>query len=222
MPDPDSLVLVVGAGPGVGGSVARRWARDGHPVALLSLIGPDLEALGQSMRADGIEVDWAVADLTDDASTRSVIEGLVRGREVGVLHFNPSAFRQEDPLTLSPAALLEDVALGVGGLLSCVQAVRPYLVPGSRVTATGSVAADKPWNEACSLGVQKAGLRNLVRSLDTTLAPSHVRAVSVTVRGVLAYDDESSGFHPTRVAEALYAAAHQDVAAWQPELPYDG
>ena len=56
---------------------------------------------------------------------------------------------------------------------------------GARVTATGSMAADRPWNEAASLGVQKAGLRNLVRSIDTTLEPDGIRAVSVTVNGTL-------------------------------------
>ena len=65
------------------------------------------------------------------------------GGRVDVLHFNPSAFRQEDPLHLSVPHLLEDVALGVGALLTAVQAVRPFLRSGSRVTATGSMAADK-------------------------------------------------------------------------------
>ena len=45
------------------------------------------------------------------------------------------------------------------------------------------VAADKPWNRAASLGVQKAAVRNLVHSLDTTLKDDGIRAVSVTVRG---------------------------------------
>ena len=53
------------------------------------------------------------------------------------------------------------------------------------MVATGSMAADQPWHEAASLGVQKAGLRNLVRSLDATLRDDGVRAVSVTVNGTL-------------------------------------
>ena len=138
---------------------------------------------------------------------------------VDVLHFNPSAFRQKDPLHLSVPELLEDVALGVGALLTAVQAARPFMHRGGRVTATGSMAADKPWNEAASLGVQKAGLRNLVRSLDTTLAPDGIRAVSVTVRGTLARE---GAFTPDRVAEAIHAAACQDEADWRTEVPYAG
>ena len=81
------------------------------------------------------------------------------------------------------------------------------------------MAADKPWNMAASLGVQKAGLRNLVRSLDTTLAPDGIRAVSVTVRGTLG---KEGPFTPDRVAEAIYEAASQDEDDWRTEVPYAG
>ena len=90
---------------------------------------------------------------------------------------------------------------------------------GARVTATGSMAADQPWHRAASLGVQKAGLRNLVHSIDATLEPDGIRAVSVTVRGTLGREGP---FTPDRVAEAIHAAAHQDVADWRTEIPYEG
>ncbi len=60
----------------------------------------------------------------------------------------------------------------MGALLTAVQAVRPYMSAGARVTVTGSMAADQPWHKAASLGVQKAGVRNLVHSLDATLKPT--------------------------------------------------
>ena len=81
------------------------------------------------------------------------------------------------------------------------------------------MAADKPWNEAPSLGVQKAGLRNLVCSLDTTLEPDGIRAVSVTVRGTLV---KEGPFTPARVADAIHAAALQDEDDWRTEVPYAG
>ena len=88
-----------------------------------------------------------------------------------------------------------------------------------RITVTGSMAADKPWNEAASLGVQKAGVRNLVHSIDTTLSPDGIRAVSVTVRGTLGREGP---FTPDRVAEAIFAAAGQDEDGWRTEVPYEG
>lgn len=216
----DRAIVVVGAGPGVSGSVARRFARDGYDVGLLGRDPDQLDLLADQLLAAGREVETAVVDVTDHDAARDAVDAMGRrfGR-IDVLHFNPSAFREKDPLELTPAELLEDVALGVGGLLSAVQGARPHLVPGSRVTATGSMAADRPWNRAASLGVQKAGLRNLVHSLDATLAPDGVRAVSVTVRGTLA---DEGAFTPDRVAEAIHAAAARDEGEWRTEVPYSG
>jgi NAD(P)-dependent dehydrogenase (short-subunit alcohol dehydrogenase family) len=212
------VVVVVGAGPGVGGSVARLFAGEGYDVGL---VGRDERALaGLRESIPDADVQTAVADLTDTEAATLAIRRLGDhfGR-IDVLHFNPSAFREKDPLELTVAELLQDVALGVGALLTAAQAARPYLSAGGRVTVTGSMAADRPWHRAASLGVQKAGVRNLVRSLDATLKPDGIRAVSVTVRGTLAQDGP---FTPDRVAEAIHAAAFQAEDAWRSEVPYSG
>jgi NAD(P)-dependent dehydrogenase (short-subunit alcohol dehydrogenase family) len=217
------LVLVVGAGPGVSGSIARTWGRRGSEVALIGLDIEQLTGLGESLQAEGIAAGWTDADVTDPDSLVAAVDRLVgySGR-LDVLHFNPSAYREATPLDLTVGQLLEDVALGVGAFLTSVQAARPFMGRGGRITATGSVAADRPSHRAASLGVQKAGLRNLVHSLDATLAPDGIRAVSVTVEGVLKRDDPSSPFHPDRVAEAVVAAAEQDEADWHSEVRYRG
>ena len=214
------VVLVVGAGPGVGGSVARRFGRDGYDAALVGLDGGVLEELAGSLRSGGVDAQWRAVDVTDAQAFGAAVTNL--GEEAGridVLHFNPSAFRQKSPLELTAGELAADVTLGVGALLTALQAARPFMSGGGRVTATGSMAADKPWNEAASLGVQKAGLRNLMHSIDTTLKPDGIRAVSVTVRGTLARE---GAFTPDRVAEAIFAAAAQAEDAWQTEVPYTG
>lgn len=213
-------IVVVGAGPGVSGSVARRFAREGYDVALVGREQAVLAELADGLGSLGATVHTAQVDVTDVPAATAAISGLAeRLGRVDVLHFNPSAFREQDPLELSVADLLTDVALGVGALLTAVQAVRPHLAAGARVTATGSLAADKPWHRAASLGVQKAGLRNLVHSIDATLRPHGARAVSVTVCGTLAPDGP---FAPDRVAEAIFAAAAQDEDGWRTEIRYEG
>ena len=213
-------ILVIGAGPGLGASVARAFGAQGYDVGLVARDEEQLAGLGKELQSGGITTGWAAADITDGPALTAAVDRLAghTGR-VDVLHFNPSVFRHKDPLQLSPDELLEDVRAGVGGLLTAVQAARPFMSAGGRVTATGSMAADRPWNEAASLGVQKAALRNLVKSLDTTLAPDGIRAVSVTVRGTL---ERGTAFDPDRVAEAIYAAATRDDDEWKPEVSYGG
>ena len=214
------VIVVVGAGPGVSGSVARRFADEGYDVGLLGADQDVIDDLVPDLEARGATVGHAVADVTDEQAAREAVRrfGEHTGR-IDVLHFNPSAFREKDPLSLTVAELLEDVALGVGALLTVVQAARPYMSSGARISVTGSMAADDPWQGAASLGVQKAGVRNLVHSLDKTLAPDGIRAVSVTVRGSLARE---GAFTPDRVAEALWAAVTTDESEWRSEVPYSG
>jgi NAD(P)-dependent dehydrogenase (short-subunit alcohol dehydrogenase family) len=214
------VIVVVGAGPGVSGSVARAFAREGYDVALLGIDEDQLLTSAGQLEQLGATVGRAVADLTDaDAASAAIRRFGEHTGRIDVLHFNPSAFREKDPLELTVAELLEDVTLGVGALLVAVQAARRFMSAGGRVTATGSMAADRPWHRAASLGVQKAGLRNLVHSLDATLAPDGIRAVSVTVRGTLA---KEGPFTPDRVAEAILAAARQDESDWHSEVAYSG
>ena len=214
------VIVIVGAGPGVSGSLARRYADDGHDLGLVGIDEEQLATLATDLESRGAAVAHAVADITDDGAARAAVTGLgERFGRIDVLHFNPSAFREEDPLTLSVDHLLADVRLGVGALLTALQAARPFMSDGGRITATGSMAADQPWHRAPSLGVQKAGLRNLVHSIDATLEPDGIRAVSVTVRGTLS---DEGPFTPDRVAEALHAAARQDPAEWRTEIPYAG
>lgn len=214
------VIVVVGAGPGVSGSVARRFAEEGYDVALLGQDQQVIDDLVPDLELRGATVGHAVADVTDEQAARDAVRrfGEHTGR-IDVLHFNPSAFREKDPLSLTVPELLEDVALGVGALLTVVQAARPNMSSGGRISVTGSMAADDPWEGAASLGVQKAGVRNLVHSLDKTLAADGIRAVSVTVRGTLARE---GAFTPDRVADALWSAVTTDESSWRSEVPYSG
>lgn len=214
------VIVVVGAGPGVSGSVARRFAAEGYDVALLGQDQQVIDDLVPDLEERGATVGHAVADVTDEQAARAAVRrfGEHTGR-IDVLHFNPSAFREKDPLTLTVAELLDDVALGVGALLTVAQAARPYMSAGGRISVTGSVAADDPWEGAASLGVQKAGVRNLVHSLDNRLAPDGIRAVSVTVHGALARE---GAFTPDRVADSIWSAVARDAAQWTSEVHHLG
>ena len=213
-------VLIAGAGPGVSGSLARLYATEGCRLGLLGVDAEVLATLAAEVEEAGGTAETVVVDLTDDAATRGVVTRLAEKLgSLEVIHFNPSAYREKDPLVLTPDELLEDVRLGVGALLTFVQAARPFLGRGSRITVTGSMAADKPWFGAASLGVQKAGIRNLVQSIDAALKDDGIRAVSVTVRGLLA---EEGAFTPDNVAAALRSAVDQDESGWRTEIPYGG
>jgi NAD(P)-dependent dehydrogenase (short-subunit alcohol dehydrogenase family) len=214
------VYVVLGAGPGLGLGVARRFAQEGYVAVLATRSAADAEPLAATLRDEGHQAEGVGVDLTDPADVSAVVAGIgERHGRIDVLHFNPSAWREKDPLHLTVPELLEDVALGAGALLPAVQAARPFLSAGARVLVTGSAAADKPSAAAASLGVQKAAVRNLVTSLDATLAPDGIRAVAVQINGVLG---KEGPFTPPPIAEAMWHAVSRPDDGWTAHVPYDG
>jgi NAD(P)-dependent dehydrogenase (short-subunit alcohol dehydrogenase family) len=214
------VYVVLGAGPGLGLSAARRFASGGYAVTLVGQNVEQMEPLAQALRGEGFDAEPDGVELSDADDVTRLVTGIgERHGRIDVLHFNPSAFRQVDALHLTTTQLFEDLAVGVASLLPAVQAAKPFMPAGARVLVTGSQAADTPWHEAPSLGMQKAAVRNLVTSLDATLAPDGIRAVAVQVNGVLAKDGP---FSPPQVAEALYAATVRPDDGWTAQVPYDG
>jgi NAD(P)-dependent dehydrogenase (short-subunit alcohol dehydrogenase family) len=214
------VIVVLGAGPGIGAAVARRFGRAGYDPALISRSKEALDTLGRQLQSEGFTTGWTALDLTDAPALSAAIERFGhRAGEIQHLHFNPSATRLKDALTLTPDELLADLNLGIACLLTAVQAARPFMPKGARITATGSLAAEKPWAAAASLGVQKAGLRNLVTSIDATLRPDGIRAVTVTVAGTIKAD---SPFDPAFIADAIFDAARTEDEFWADEVRFTG
>lgn len=71
------IVVVVGAGPGLGFSVARKFAEQGHPVALLSRSKDRLESLASQINSldHGKAVAYAV-DVQDENSVHQTIDSI--------------------------------------------------------------------------------------------------------------------------------------------------
>lgn len=210
----------MGAGPGLGLGVARRFANEGFHVALLGQSDEAMEPLAETLRNEGHSAEGGGIDLMNSTSLSETINaiGERRGR-IDVLHFNPSMWREKNPLTLSAEELLEDVMFGAAALLPALQAARPFMSEGARVLVTGSMAADKPAASAASLGVQKAAVRNLVTSIDKSLKPDGIRAVALQINGALARE---GAFSPPPIAEAMWQAVSRSNDEWTPHVSYDG
>nr|WP_246324056.1 SDR family NAD(P)-dependent oxidoreductase [Petropleomorpha daqingensis] len=197
-------MIVIGAGPGIAGATARRFGRDGYDVALVARDADRLTELGEGLQADGITAGWAPADAGDAAAlTRAIGLFTAHAGPADVLLYNAVGRRQTTAADLTPEELAADLAAGVIGLQTAVQAVLPGMRErgSGTVLVTGGGAADDPRPAAPSLGVQKAALRALVTVLAEALAPEGIHVATATVRGLVRDDGP---IRPVEIAE-LYA-----------------
>jgi NAD(P)-dependent dehydrogenase (short-subunit alcohol dehydrogenase family) len=85
------VLVVVGAGPGLGLSVAHRFGSEGYAVALISRRRP-ARRLSGSLADAGVEAAAFVADATDSPALRGAVEA-ARGRfgRIDVGYYGPAA-----------------------------------------------------------------------------------------------------------------------------------
>jgi NAD(P)-dependent dehydrogenase (short-subunit alcohol dehydrogenase family) len=185
----NDVLVVVAAGPGLGRSVALRFAREGYAVGLVARSPDALADLVAEVGAAGAPaVAVAPADVSDDAALRGALGELASTLgPAAVVVYNGSAYVEGSVTALPPDRLRLALNVGVVGALVTAQETVPAMRAAGRgtVVLTGSVAADRASTSAAAVGVAKAALRNLALSLHKELAPDGVRAVTVTIAGVL-------------------------------------
>jgi NADP-dependent 3-hydroxy acid dehydrogenase YdfG len=194
------------------------FRRGRYDIGLLARNAERLEAMAESLTADGAQVGWAAADVADEAALGDALRRMTEhtGR-LDVLLYNAVTFRAAPATELAPQDLLADLAIGTASLLTAVQAVLPVLRKQhtGTILATGGGAADSPAGPAASLGVQKAALRNLVQSLSAELRGEGIHVATVTIHGTIA---AGTPFAPDAIAELFAGLAEEtstDPETWR-------
>jgi NAD(P)-dependent dehydrogenase (short-subunit alcohol dehydrogenase family) len=213
------VVVVVGAGPGLGEAVAARFARESYVPALLARDPERLAALADQV--GGGARPFAV-DATDEAALRSTLARVAD--ELGppeVLVFNLSMTVLGTPTQVPVADVDHGLHVGLLPALVSLQAVAPAMrADGSgTVLMTGSGVGVKPWVGGVGLGLQKAGLRSLALAAAQELAPDGVHVATVTIHGTM---KPGTAFDPGLIAEHYWRLHAQPPGEWETEVAYRG
>ncbi|MGW4646304.1 SDR family NAD(P)-dependent oxidoreductase [Kitasatospora sp. NPDC004289] len=193
------VVVVTGAGTGIGRATARAFAAEG---ARVLAVGRRAEPLAETARGwPGIGV--LTADLTAaDGPGRIVSTALERHGRLDVL-VNNAGIVQAGPLgTLTPDRVLPQLAVNLVAPVLLAEAALPALeaTGGVIVNVTTSVG-QRGWAGASVYAAAKSGLETLTRSWAVELAPRGVRVVAVAPGAVDTPIGEHQGLSPERRAE---------------------
>jgi NAD(P)-dependent dehydrogenase (short-subunit alcohol dehydrogenase family) len=213
-------VVVVGAGPGIGRSVALRFAREGLPVALVARTPGTVRAVAEAVEPSGVPVLALTADCTDEAGLRAALD--TAGAELGppdAVVYNAALIRPDSPGELSQREHFDAWAVNVGGALTCAAHLLPAMARagGGTFVVTGGMPEAKPAYTSLSLG--KAGVRALVELLDAEYGPAGVHVATVTVDGPVA---PGTPFDPDDIAEHYWTLHTQPRDRWVREILHDG
>jgi NAD(P)-dependent dehydrogenase (short-subunit alcohol dehydrogenase family) len=205
--------VIIGAGPGIGAAVARRFAREGLPVGLVArgeaTVRAAVEALG------GDSVAGRAADATDEVALRSALDELAGkfGTPDAVV-YNAALIRPDAPGELSVQEHMDAWAVNVVGALTAAAHVAPAMAERGRGTFLITGGMPEPKRQYTSLSLGKAGVRTLVELLDQEYGPSGVHFASVTVDGPVA---AGTDFDPDDIAEHYWRLHTQARSAWERE-----
>ena len=222
-----STLAVVGAGPQLGMSIARRFAREGFSVALLARHRDPLEERAEELRDSGVDAAAFPADVTDPDSLRSSLAAAEeRFRGIDVLEFSPApstADLRVRPLVeareVTVASVMPEFDLYLRGGITAVRHVLPAMLSrgaGSIIVTTGAGSGPMIIPQVANVQIATAGLRNWTLNLHASLAGQGVYVAHVALAAAIGQGGPDA--EPDAIADAYWELY---TTRTEPELFYD-
>src|SRR6204780_905193 len=158
--DPHHLLLI-GAGPGVGAGVVRRFGREGLCSTLIAR-GGTLDQLAAELRGGGLEIEAIRADIEDLDGYREALERIFSGPGArGVVVYNAALPDPSEILDTTVERLRTAHDVDVLGAVVAAQVAAPILraAGGGTLLVTSGGFAHTPLPAPASPPVGKAALR---------------------------------------------------------------
>ena len=214
-------LLLIGAGPGVGAGVVRRFGREGFRATLIAR-GQGLEQLAAELRSGGLEVEPVGADIADLDAYRTTLEGIFGSPGApGVVVYNAALPDPGEILDATVGQLRTAYAVDVLGAVIAAQVAAPVLRAAGSGTLlfTSGGFADHPVPALASLSIGKAALRSAATLIAAGVRDDGIHAATVTIAGAV---KPGTAFDPDKVAELFWTVHTDPPDAWQIEYRFTG
>jgi NADP-dependent 3-hydroxy acid dehydrogenase YdfG len=240
MPVPaTSPALVLGAGPGLGLQIARRFGRAGHPVVLAARGADRLDDHVATLRAEGVTALAVPADLRDPDHRRNVVETAEREfGALGVVYHGPGAADPTARATPLAQAGPDEVRALVDAIVLPAVDIAGLVLPGMIERGAGALllvtglSAVRPLPIVGALAVPSGALHAYALNLHAALRGTGVHAGVLVIGGLVVGGDihrhvlEMPGVDPAglpvldprEIADAAWDLATQGD---RPEIVFD-
>jgi NAD(P)-dependent dehydrogenase (short-subunit alcohol dehydrogenase family) len=204
-----NVIAIVGVGPGLGASLARRFAREGFAVALLARHEESLAPVRAELERGGTRVLSLPTDGTDAGAVQEAFARIkAKLGAPTVLVYNAGNFFHGGILELTPAQFVQAWQANCLGAFLAAQQVLPDMVArgAGTVLLTGATGSLRGGARFACLAVGKFGLRALGQSMAREFGPQGVHVAHVVIDGQIDNPRTKARSAADRAAESFLSA----------------
>ncbi len=226
----DKTAIISGVGPGLGASLAKKFAKEGYMVGLLARSSDYIERLAQELNEHGTGALAISTDITQPdqvADCFAQIRKQLGAVDVLVNHAGNAAWKTFTDLT--PEEFEQSWRVCALGSFLCSQHALPdMLARGSgTILFTGATSAIRGRGAASAFSSAKFAVRGLAWSLAREVGPLGIHVAHViidgvidtpSVRSILSEDTDEPLLDPDAIAETYWSLTLQDKSAWSFEV----
>lgn len=228
-------VIVIGAGAsnGVGGALARRFAKEGHHVIAGGRTQAKVDALAEEIKAAGGSAEGFQIDVTSASDQDALFAHAGSKGPIAAVLYN-AGNNAIIPFDKLDAETFESFwRVGCFGAFLTAKRTIPLLSAQGRGSLffTGASGSMRGRANFAHFASMKAGLRMLAQSLAREFGPNGVHVAHFIIDGVIDGDmvrsrfgeyldqlGEDGGLAPDAIADAFWAVHTQHRSAWTHEM----
>lgn len=187
--------VVIGAGPGLGMSIAHRFGREGYAVALVSRTDTRHPAYLSALAEEGIQAASFTADVRDRDQLLAALDAITeRFGSIDTVYYGPASTDPQSfpkPITEADVASVREAMSWVYPAIEVVGKVLPGMIErgDGGLLFAGGLSAVRPMPALGNLALSSAALRNYALTLNAGLAGHGIWAGSLVIGGLIERGD---------------------------------
>lgn len=219
----DRVVVVTGAGRGIGRAVALAFGAAGDRVVLGARSAVELAAVADEIAAAGGRAEAVTCDVTDEAAVGALIDGAAAldgvgdGGRLDVLVCSAGLARVKPFTELTRAEWDESLAANLTGTFLCCRAAVAHMGPGGHLVVVSSIAGRAGFPDWSAYSAAKFGVLGFAEAIRAELRPRGIRVTAVIPgavdtglwRDVPGEWDRGAMLRPDDVARAVLRAVDE-------------
>ncbi|MCP1427203.1 NADP-dependent 3-hydroxy acid dehydrogenase YdfG [Paenibacillus xylanexedens] len=216
-------LAIVGAGKGLGLSIAKSFGKRGFQVALVARNVAKLQDMVDELKADGIEAAYFVADIFNKEQIAQAMTNMKeKYGQIDVLEFSPTAgnYPPTSVLELTAENARDAFEANVVSAIHVVNTVLPDMLARKEgaLLFTSGLSAMYPVSMMGNIGIALSGLRNYVTNLHTSLSAQGI-FVGHRSLGLLIKEPGTGAINDPDVIAEMWYQAYVEKNVWEEEYP---